>query len=89
VRHQGAPGDQLLRKPPDQRGFPISSRREQDDVLAVAGVGRELGELGLAIGEGVVERQRTEAERIRRRIAQAIYGRACESIRKVALRKVA
>jgi hypothetical protein len=68
LRDQHVLGHQLLRGPPDQRRLAVASRREHDDVLAVQDVGLELGELGLAVGERLVERQRAVAERIRTQI---------------------
>jgi hypothetical protein len=69
--HRGdehAPALQLLRHAPDQRGLAVAPGREDDDVLAVGHVGLELGDLALAVGEGLVERERAEAERIGRRV---------------------
>ena len=59
---------EVLRDAPHQRRLAIAARREDDDVLAVADVGPQLGDLLLAIGEGIVERQRAVAKGIRVRV---------------------
>ena len=46
--------DQLAERRPDGRRLPVAARRDDRDVLAVADVRLELGELGLAVGEGLV-----------------------------------
>ena len=61
---QHAPAHEVLRDAPHQRRLAIAARREHDDVLAVADVGPQLGDLLLAIGEGIVERQRAVAKGI-------------------------
>ena len=58
--------DRLLRHAPDERRLAVAARREDDDVLAVQDVGQELGDLGLAVREGVVEGEGAVAERVRR-----------------------
>ena len=74
--HQVDLGDQhslraeLLDRPPDQRRLAVAAGGEDDDVLAVAGVGDELGDLVLAVRERLVERQRAEAEGVRRDLVQ-------------------
>ena len=55
---------QLLRRPPHQRGLAVAPRREDHDVLPVADVGAQLGDLGLAVREGLVEGERAELEGI-------------------------
>ena len=62
--HEHLLAHQLVRCAPHERGLAVAARREDDDVLAVADVGLELGDLLLAVGERVVERERAEAEGI-------------------------
>jgi hypothetical protein len=69
--HRGdehATADELLRDAPHQRRLAVAPGREDDDVLAVGDVGPQLGDLAHAVGEGLVERQRAETERVRRHI---------------------
>ena len=58
-----------LRRAPNERRLAVASRSEDDDVLPVADVGEELVELGLPVGERVVEGERAVAERIRCHVA--------------------
>ena len=64
LRHEHLLAHELVRRPPDERGLAVAARREDHDVLAVADVGLELGDLLLAVRERVVERERAEAERV-------------------------
>ena len=57
---------ELLRRAPDQRGLPVATRREDDDVLTVEDVGLELPKLVVAVGEALVEGEIAEVEGIRR-----------------------
>ena len=83
-RHEIDGGDEhlaaheLLGHPPHQRRLAVAPRGEDDHVLAVGDVGPELGDLALAIGEGLVERQRAEAERVG-------YGRHAYSVVRIDL----
>ena len=63
--------DRALGHPPDERRLAVPPRREDDDVLTVQDVRQQLGDLGLAIGERLVERERAVAEGIRRHPPQA------------------
>ena len=56
--------EEVLRRPPNERRLAEAARREDDDVLAVEDVTLEFGELGLAVGERVIEGQVAEAEGI-------------------------
>ena len=69
-------GDRLLRDAPHERRLAVAPRSEDDDVLAVQDVGQELLDLGLAIGEGLVEGERAVAERVRRHRTERSIGYA-------------
>ena len=62
LRDQRLLGRQLLRRAPHQRRLAEAAQREDDDVLPVANVGLELGDLRLAVGERLIERERAVAE---------------------------
>ena len=64
VGDEHVPGDRQLRDTPHERRLAVAPRSKHDDVLAVQDVGEELRDLGLAVREGVVERERAIAERI-------------------------
>ena len=64
--------DGLLRDPPHERRLAVAPGGEDDDVLAVQDVGEELGDLGLAIRERLVERERAVAEGVRRHPRQSV-----------------
>jgi hypothetical protein len=53
-----------------QRRLAEPPRREDDDVLPVESVGGELADLGVAIGEGVIERNGSVFEGV---VGQSIY----------------
>ena len=63
-RRAPAPSASSLTRAPDQRGLSVAARGEDHDVLAVADVGDQLGELAVAVGERLIERQRAEAKRV-------------------------
>jgi hypothetical protein len=64
VRHEHALAYRLLRGTPHQRRLAKATRRKEDDVLPVADVLEQLVELFLTVGEGLVEREVAEAERV-------------------------
>ncbi len=72
VRDEHALRDRLLRDAPDERRLAVAPRGEDDDVLSVQDVGEELRDLGLAVGERVVERERAEAEGVRRHTRKSV-----------------
>ena len=55
---------ELLRHAPDQRRLPVAARGKDDDVLPVAGIAEQCGNLGVAVGERVVQRDRPVPERV-------------------------
>ena len=61
---QDALGEEVLLRAPDERRLPIAPGGEDHDVLAVADVLLELAQLGVAIGERLVERQCAVAKRV-------------------------
>ena len=65
-------GDRLLRDAPHERRLAIAPRGEHDDVLAVQDVGEELLDLGLTVGERLVEGERAVAERIRHHFGRSV-----------------
>jgi hypothetical protein len=64
LRHQHVVLDELLGHPPDQGGLAIPTRREDHNVLPVAGIGHEAADLGCAIRERLVQGERAELEGI-------------------------
>src|SRR5581483_10271135 len=78
-----APSDETLRCAPDERRLAVSARREDDDVLAVSHVGRQLCELPLAIGEPGVQGDVAEVEGV------AVAGHCSRLARILATRKYA
>ena len=69
-RHQVDAGDEhlLAHAAPapraNERGLAVAPRGEDHHVLPVADVGAQLGDLRLAVGERLVERERAEPERV-------------------------
>ena len=60
------PAHELLGSPPHERRLAVAPGGEHHHVLAVQDVRLELGELPLAVGERLVEREIAEAERVPR-----------------------
>src|SRR4029079_10380257 len=56
--------DEALRDAVDERRLAEAAGGEDHDVLAVAGVGEQLGDLVVAVGERLVAGERAEAERV-------------------------
>ena len=65
VRDQHVVGQDFLRRAQHERRLAIASRREDDDVLPVAHVGGESGDLRLPVRECLVLGEVAEGERVR------------------------
>ena len=64
VADENALADRAPAGSQNERRLPVAPRRVDENVLAVLHVAHELPELRLPVGEGVVERERAERERV-------------------------
>ena len=58
-------GERLLSRFQDERRLAVAAGGIEEDVLAVPHVGEQLGDLVLAVGEPVVQREVSESEGVR------------------------